>query len=79
MSVSNCPTPRWSKTPLLRKLVVLSPCALLDADYSEWGRGVKPSRYPPVKWRLEASPIYRLGGVEVPEARADGAAKFRLW
>jgi len=27
-------------------------------------RGVKPSRYPPVKWRLEASLIYRLGGIE---------------
>jgi len=50
---------------LSRRLVVLSPCALLDIELLKVGkRGVKPSRYPPVKWRLEAPLIYRLGGIE---------------
>jgi len=55
---------------LARKLVTLSPCALLDAELLRVGkRGVKPSRYPPVKWRLEAPLIYRLGGVEALRER----------
>jgi len=50
---------------LSRKLAALSPCALLDVELLRVGkRGVKPSRYPPVKWRLEAPLIYRLGGIE---------------
>jgi len=55
---------------LARKLVVLSPCALLDADLLKAGkRGVKPSRYPPTKWRLEAPLIYRLGGINALRVR----------
>jgi len=55
---------------LTRKLVALSPCALLDVELLRVGkRGVKPSRYPPVKWRLEAPLIYRLGGIEALRER----------
>jgi len=55
---------------LARKLVVLSPCALLDVELLRVGkRGIKPSRYPPVKWRLEAPLIYRLGGIEALRER----------
>jgi len=55
---------------LTRKLVVLSPCALLDVELLRVGkRYVKPSRYPPNKWRLEAPLIYRLGGIEALRER----------
>jgi len=55
---------------LTRKLVTLSPCALLDVELLKVGkRGVKPSRYPPIKWRLEAPLIYRLGGIEALRER----------
>jgi len=55
---------------LARKLVVLSPCALLDADLLKAGKkGVKPSRYPPTKWRLEAPLIYKLGGIKALRER----------
>jgi len=55
---------------LARKLVVLSPCALLDTDLLKAGkRGVKPSRYPPTKWRLEAPLIYKLGGINALRVR----------
>jgi len=57
-------------TRLARKLVVLSPCALLDADLLKAGKkGVKPSRYPPTKWRLEAPLIYKLGGIKALRER----------
>jgi len=55
---------------LTRKLVALSPCALLDAELLRVGkRGVKPSRYPPNKWRLETPLIYKLGGIEALRVR----------
>jgi len=55
---------------LARKLVVLSPCALLDVELLRVGkRGIKPSRYPPIKWRLEAPLIYKLGGIEALRVR----------
>jgi len=65
---------------LARKLVALSPCALLDADLLKAGkRGVKPSRYPPVKWRLEAPLIYKLGGIEALRERPWETLRRLLW
>jgi len=65
---------------LTRKLVALSPCALLDVELLRVGkRGVKPSRYPPIKWRLEAPLIYRLGGVEALRERPWETLSRLLW
>jgi len=65
---------------LARKLVVLSPCALLDADLLKAGkRGVKPSRYPPTKWRLEAPLIYKLGRIKALRERPWENLRRLLW
>jgi len=65
---------------LARKLAALSPCALLDVELLKVGkRGVKPSRYPPVKWRLEAPLIYKLGGIEALRMRPWYNLRRLLW
>jgi len=65
---------------LAHKLTALSPCALLDVEVLRVGkRGVKPSRYPPVKWRLEAPLIYRLGGIEALRERPWENLRRLLW
>ena len=65
---------------LARKLVVLSPCALLDVELLKAGkRGVKPSRYPPAKWRLEAPLIYKLGGIKALRERPWENLRRLLW
>jgi len=65
---------------LTRKLVTLSPCALLDVELLRVGkRGVKPSRYPPAKWRLEAPLIYRLGGIKALRVRPWENLRQLLW
>jgi len=64
---------------LTRKLVVLSPCALLDADLAASRRSLTPSRYPPNKWRLEAPLIYRLGGIKALRERPWENLRRLLW
>jgi len=64
---------------LARKLVALSPCALLDADLTASRRSLTPSRYPPNKWRLEAPLIYRLGGIEALRERPWENLRRLLW
>jgi len=64
---------------LTRKLVTLSPCALLDADLAASRRSLPPSRYPPNKWRLEAPLIYRLGGIKALRERPWENLRRLLW
>jgi len=64
---------------LSRKLVALSPCALLDADLAVSRRSLTPSRYPPNKWRLEAPLIYRLGGIKALRERPWENLRRLLW